>query len=189
MQKIRFLTVGILIGLLVSVFWQQVTADAEDNRILEVTQSGSGVRVYDGPGTHYAELERLLWGDRVLWLGNTQEVDGGLWYEVVLGSGNIGWMPFRSGGTIETTTLYTTPDVRVGSTITVLPDGGGAHLRVSPSAYVDEVREINTGETLTVIGGPYQAEYQMWWLLTASDGSTGWVIDIPGWYAPAGSRG
>jgi SH3-like domain-containing protein len=66
--------------------------------------------------------------------------------------------------------------------VTVTAEGAGANLRSAPSVRAERLRALQAGEVLTVIGGPYQNEYFIWWRYRDASGAEGWVVDIQRWF-------
>jgi hypothetical protein len=169
--------------------------DGLNNQIIEISSAvtpDNPVVVYTLPvADPNAVVDTLLWGDRVLWRGVEQTDPAGVrWREVDLAEGVTGWITssledlnnnrLRLGDA-----LFTTPTIRVGATVTVTESGAGANLRENPSVAANRVRKLTAGESLTVVGGPYQAEYFIWWQLQDASGATGWVVDIIDWFTVA----
>lgn len=156
--------------------------DGDFNAVMEITESGSPITSYTSASLGSAEVETLFWGDRVLWTGNSLLQDDIEWREIFLGDGSIAWIQVFPNAVNLVNAFYTTPGVRIGEQIRVLPDGSGANLRTEPSTYVGRVRQTSTGDVMTVVDGPYQAEFHMWWLVQYPNGDSGWLIDIAEWY-------
>ncbi|NJL93511.1 MAG: SH3 domain-containing protein [Anaerolineae bacterium] len=141
------------------------------------------ITAYEAPSTSSRAAETLLWGDRFLWTSDVDPIGGTEWREVVLGSGGFAWIPYRSDLVMEADPHFFTPGSGIGAQWIVLDWGAGANIRSEPATYAELVRQIDEGERLTIIGGPYQAEFQMWWQVRAErDGATGWLIDLESWY-------
>lgn len=174
---------------------QQAEADTSQQGlttvVYEILAGGSPTIARVEPNEAAAEVDTLRWGDRVLWDGQTQQTDanGSRWIRVFTATGELGWIPANIAD-INTrlrasTATYLTAGIEVGGTVTVTSLGDRANLRTSPSTTSDLVRTVDAGETLTVVGGPYSAEYLMWWQYEDTQGNTGWIIDIQDWFQPA----
>jgi hypothetical protein len=168
--------------------------DGLNNQIIEVSSGATAVNpvvVYALPDDGSTPVDTLLWGDRVLWRGVEQtDTDGVRWREVDLAEGVTGWITaslddLNNNRLIIGDALFTTPTIRVGATVTVTESGTGANFRENPSVAANRVRKLTAGESLTVVGGPYQAEYFIWWQFQDASGATGWVVDIIDWFTVA----
>ncbi len=166
--------------------------DGGTNQIIQMGPSvttDNPVYVYTSASTGGEAVDRLLWGDRVLYRGtNTTDAQGNQWFAVSLAEGVSGWMivngtDISSGRFLSVSPIYTTPGLGVGSSVAVTAEGAGANFRTDPSVSGERNRGLQAGETLTVSAGPYQNEYSIWWQLTDSEGNSGWVVDIEGWLA------
>lgn len=61
----------------------------------------------------------------------------------------------------------------VGGTASVTQDG--LNLRASATTNSDVVTTLAAGQTLTIIGGPQDADGYTWWQIQLDDGTQGWV--------------
>jgi hypothetical protein len=156
--------------------------DGFDNMVLEITASGAGLNVRESPNDSARVLDQLFWGDRVLWTGQSASAGGYRWLKVAISDGRTGWMVDVRGWTITMDPVYTTPDMGVGAMVRVTGDGDASHCRALPSASSNEYETMRAGDQITVIGGPYQAEYWMWWRYRLSSGYQCWIVDVPGWF-------
>ncbi|MBI5929354.1 MAG: SH3 domain-containing protein [Chloroflexi bacterium] len=176
------------------------TVQAEPNRegfsnqIIEISSSvtpDNPVVVYTLPDPTSLKIDTLLWGDRVLYRGVEQTDPAGVkWRQVDLAEGVTGWITaslddFNTKRLVFGDAVFTTPGIGVGTTITVSADGAGANLRENPSVAATRVRKLTAGEVLTVVAGPYQAEYFVWWQVQDASGALGWVVDVQSWFAAA----
>jgi hypothetical protein len=166
--------------------------DGGTNQVIQMgapVTTDSPVYIYSTASTDGEVVDRLLWGDRVLYRGtNTTDALGNQWFAVSLSEGVSGWMIVNStdisgGRYLNVSGVYTTPGLSVGSNVVVTAEGAGANFRTDPSVSGERVRGLQAGETLSVSAGPYQNEYFIWWQLTDAEGNTGWAVDIDGWLA------
>lgn len=161
------------------------------NQVLEVSAAATRanpVTVYEDPDANSPVLDTLLWGDRVLWRGAEQtDAAGNRWIEVAIAEGFQGWMianlsDLQEGRLLISVAVYTTAGTRVGSSVTITEAGNLANLRELPSVTSTRLRKVQTAETFTVVAGPYQNEYYIWWKLRDAAGVEGWMVDIEGWF-------
>ncbi len=158
--------------------------------VYEILAGGSPTIARAEPNNSAAELDTLRWGDRVLWDGQSSQTDaaGNRWIRVFLADGTRGWIPanFQDAGTRinASSATYLTAGIEVGGTVTVTNTGNRANLRTEPTVTADLIREVQAGDVLQVVGGPYQTEYLMWWQFQDSEGNTGWIIDVQAWFQP-----
>lgn len=68
-----------------------------------------------------------------------------------------------------------TGELVVGGTATVNDDD--VNLRPDASTAGDAVAVLASGDELTIIGGPEEAEDYVWWQVETSDGTQGWVVE------------
>ncbi len=47
------------------------------------------------------------------------------------------------------------------------------------------LRKLQPGDGVTVLAGPLAADGYTLWKLQTEDGTEGWAVNIPKWYAPA----
>lgn len=156
--------------------------------VYEILAGGSPTVARTEPNDAAAEVDVLRWGDRVLWDGQTQQTDanGGRWIRVFTATGELGWIPANIAD-INTrlrasTATYLTGGIQVGGTVTVTNLGNRANFRDDHSTQAELIREVEAGEVLTVVGGPYSAELLMWWQLEDVNGNTGWIVDVQDWF-------
>lgn len=175
--------------------WRAVQAepnrDGFSNQIIEISSGvtrDNPVVVYTLPDVTSQKIDTLLWGDRVLYRGVEQTDPAGVrWRQVDLAEGVTGWITasledLNAKRLVISDAVFTTPSIGVGVSFTVAADGAGANLRENPSVAANRVRKLTAGETLTVIAGPYQAEYFIWWQVQDASGAIGWVVDIQAWF-------
>ncbi len=157
---------------------------ALNGTVLEVTEEGNSLNVRSSPSTASGtKIDTILWGDRVLWTGNTVQGDGFTWYEVILYSNRTAYIVADARYTTPRDPSQTTPGIHVGAQIRITHDGDDTHLRNGTSViHSGEVQTLYENDTLVVIGGPSYAEYFLWWGLRLPDGRTGWAVDVPGWW-------
>jgi len=161
---------------------RQLTPDL-DGTVLEVTEVGNDLNVRTAPGLNTDIIDRLYWGDRVLWTGEQIYADGYTWYHVFFYGGLEGYIAYRPDWLVTRDPNQTTPGAAVGKTIRITRDGDESHLRTQPSILNSkEVQLLHEGDTLTIIGGPIYGDYYLWWELSLPDGRTGWLVDVPGWW-------
>ena len=181
---------GVLIG-----HFNAAEAEPEEQGLLtlvfQILAEGTPTIARAEPRADAAEVDTLLWGDRVLWDGQTEQTDtsGNRWIRVYLADGSIAWIPANfadvtAGRLKQESATYLTAGIAVGTTVTVTNTGNLANLRAEPSVSSDLLRQVQAGDVLTVIGGPYAAEYLMWWQYRDANGNTGWIIDIEDWFQP-----
>jgi len=156
--------------------------------VYEILAGGSPTVARTEPNEAADEVDVLRWGDRVLWDGQTQQTDanGGRWIRVFTATGERGWIPANIAD-INTrlrasTATYLTAGIEVGGTVTVTNLGNRAKFRQEPSTQAELIREVQAGEVLKVVGGPYSAEYLMWWQYEDANGTVGWIIDVQDWF-------
>jgi hypothetical protein len=75
-----------------------------------------------------------------------------------------------------------------GDIYTITDAGADLNLRAEPSLTGVVLRMLQAGDIVTILGGPVEADGYTWWQVQAEDGSTGWVVNIPEWYAPVGEE-
>jgi hypothetical protein len=205
MQRLRTILIPVIlvsIGMVAGSFIQNARQarpaesalyDGFNNLVFEVGPSGTTsnpVLVFTEPSADSQQIDRLLWGDRVLWRGSgfeQQDSDGNRWAYVSLSEGVSGWIIANiedqsSGRLLTSEATYTTPGIEVGATIQVTTDGAGANFRSAPSVSAERLRGLQAGETLEVVSGPYQNELFVWWQYRDSGGNLGWVVDIQNWF-------
>ena len=175
-----------VLGLVLAGPMQSILADTNrdgfNNTVLEITQAGSDLNVREFASQNARSLDALYWGDRVLWTGQSTVAEGYTWLKVAIGDGRTGWIVDVRGWTVTMDPVYTTPGMGQGATVRVAPDGGGSHCRAIPSASSTEFQTMQTNDQVTVIGGPYQAEYWVWWQYRLGNGYQCWIVDVPGWF-------
>ncbi|MCB9436008.1 MAG: hypothetical protein H6673_03330 [Anaerolineales bacterium] len=168
--------------------------DGYSNQVIEILEGGSPTGVYTTPDLTSPTIDQvdvLLWGDRVMYDGVTTQNDsqGNRWIFVALAEGKTGWMIANFADANSkvkiSSAVYTTPGMAVGKTVTVTTLGDQANFRSTASVLPGKdniIRLVNAGETLTVVGGPYQAQYFIWWEYEDANGQSGWIVDIEGWF-------
>ncbi|WP_119067250.1 SH3 domain-containing protein [Aggregatilinea lenta] len=156
--------------------------DGFQNRVLEVTASGAGLNVRTAPSQSADVVDTLYWGDRVLWTGQSTDAETYRWLKVGLGTGTTGWIVDSDGWLIQMDPVYTTPGMGLNAVVQITQMGDESHCRAVPSASAEEAQTMQAGDQAVVIGGPYQAEYWVWWQYELASGYHCWIVDIPGWF-------
>ena len=67
---------------------------------------------------------------------------------------------------------------------TITEAGENLNLRDAPSLVGAILRKLQPGDTVTILSGPVQADGYTWWQMQTADGTIGWAVNIPEWYAP-----
>lgn len=157
--------------------------DEYSNVVYEITEAGAGLKARETPSTTGKELDTLFWGDRVLWTGQATNAEGYRWLRVAIGDGRTAWIVDVQGWMIQIDPVYTTADMGKGAVVRVTQAGDASHCRAEPSASSTEFQTLSANDQSTVISGPYQAEYWIWWQYRLANGYKCWVVDVPGWFA------
>jgi Tol biopolymer transport system component len=76
-----------------------------------------------------------------------------------------------------------------GCTYQITAAGNDLNLRASPSLNGTILRKLRSGDTVTSLEGPVQANGYGWWKMSTVDGVEGWAVDVAGWYAPVSKPG
>ena len=71
-----------------------------------------------------------------------------------------------------------------GGIYQITTTGNDLNLRASPSLGGAVMKKLQTGDTITILEGPVQADGYSWWRMRTADGIEGWAVDVAGWYAP-----
>ena len=72
----------------------------------------------------------------------------------------------------------------VGETLLISPSGGNLTLRDTPTLNGVVLQQLQPGDTVTILSGPVEADGYTWWQMQTGDGTVGWAVNIPEWYAP-----
>ena len=62
--------------------------------------------------------------------------------------------------------------------------GNDLNLRAKQSLDGAIKKILKTGDIVTILEGPVQADGYSWWKMRTADGVEGWAVDVAGWYAP-----
>ncbi len=163
------------------------------NQVLEILEGGTGTEVFSMPSQtdpNSEVVDVLLWGDRVMWDAVTQEIDdlNNRWIKVSLAEGVSGWIIANAqdnGVKLQfSSATYTTPGIEVQKSVTVTQQGDHANFRSEANVIPGRdniIRFVEAGEVLTVVGGPYQSQYFIWWQFQDASGQRGWIVDVEGW--------
>ena len=69
-----------------------------------------------------------------------------------------------------------TGGITVGGKVKVFDTDTGLNFRKGPSRNAELIKKLPDGDTLSVIGGPTQADNFIWWQLKDSGGVVGWGV-------------
>ena len=89
------------------------------------------------------------------------------------------------GGFVETWIIRPYPFIP-GDLYTVTEAGSDLNLRDTPSLSGTILQTLQPGDTVTILAGPVEADGYTWWQMQTDDGTAGWAVNIPEWYAPVG---
>ena len=73
-----------------------------------------------------------------------------------------------------------------GDLYTITQTGADLNLRETPALDGSVLQALQPGDTVTILDGPVKAEGYTWWQMQTDDGTVGWAVNIPEWYAPVG---
>ncbi len=74
------------------------------------------------------------------------------------------------------------PDLLIGATYTITELGDNLKVRDTPTLKGTELKKLKQGDIVTILEGPAQADDYYWWKMKTVDGTTGWAVDVFGWY-------
>ena len=100
-------------------------------------------------------------------------------------------LPAKGGEAIN---LTNTPDVREyfafwmviptpfkpGSMYQITTAGNGLNLRATPSLSGTVLKKLKTGDSVSILEGPVQADKYVWWKMRTADDVEGWAVDVAG---------
>lgn len=151
-------------------------------RVLQAADDAPNPQVYTVPSAAGLVIETLQAGDRVAWTGGLLDNEGSTWALVTTYDGVAGYVMYRSDWLIETNSRVSTFGLALSARVRVLSPGDLANLRVSPDTSAERVQTLAEGDLIRIVGGPAYADYFIWWQYQLSDGTIGWVVDVPGWF-------
>jgi Tol biopolymer transport system component len=106
--------------------------------------------------------------------------------------GDIYVMPVEGGEPLPVTNLQTekisaswlaVPNAfQPGDAYTVTRLGDNLNLRSGPALSNPVLKKLVTGDQITILEGPIEADEYTWWKMRAADGTEGWAVDVVGWY-------
>jgi serine/threonine-protein kinase len=153
-----------------------------DTLIREVTRTGTRTVVYAQPSTSSSQLVTLFVGDRLQLTGKTSGSGSSQWQEILLADNRSGWILVKADALKEIDPDATSPGFKIGVRVRVTAAGAGLNFRVSPSTSATRIKTLPEGTALVIIAGPKRGGFHTWWQFTLSDGTQGWIIDIPEWF-------
>jgi hypothetical protein len=71
-----------------------------------------------------------------------------------------------------------------GDVYSITQDGANLNMRDYPALNGTVLRKLHPGNKVTILSGPREADGYTWWQMQAEDGTIGWAVNIPEWYAP-----
>ena len=71
-----------------------------------------------------------------------------------------------------------------GDNYTITAAGADLNLRDAPSLTGVILRKLQPGDAITILSGPVNTDGYTWWQMQTADGTAGWAVNIPEWYAP-----
>ena len=153
--------------------------------VLEVTAEGNNLRVREAPSTEATIISRLKTGHRVVWFGDQEAGDDFTWMRVTLYDGRSGYVVQDESWILPADPGQVTPGIGIGAYVVVTVAGSGLEMHDAADLDATTIRALSSGENLQVIGGPVYSQNYLWWFVMRSDGTAGWVVDVPGWLRAA----
>lgn len=86
-----------------------------------------------------------------------------------------GWAPFALAWS-------PVPSLKINQTYTLTDLGDHLNLRAEPSLDAEILARLRTGQSVTVLDGPVDADHYYWFRLETADGQQGWAVEAAGWY-------
>ena len=151
---------------------------------------GDQVVVFDGPinlrtaaGTSASVVASVPQEALLTILGGPTSADGYAWYQVQTTEGANGWVAADFIEKVDQPNPSPTGEFAAGDRAVVID--GPANLRSAAGTGNSVVAVLNTGDTMTVTGGPTTAGGYTWYRVTTESGSSGWIagelLDKLGW--------
>lgn len=142
--------------------------------------AGDQVVVFDGPvnlrssaGTSAPIVQSLPQESVLTVVAGPTAANGYAWYQVQTVDGASGWVAADFIEKIDTPNPPAGGDLTVGNRAVVTD--GPVNLRSAAGIGNSMVAVLQTGDTMTVTGGPAAADGYTWYQVNTDTGSTGWV--------------
>jgi uncharacterized protein YgiM (DUF1202 family) len=151
---------------------------------------GDQVVVFDGPinlrtaaGTGSSVIGSVPQEALLTILGGPTAANGYAWYQVQTTEGASGWVAADFIEKVDQPNPSPTGEFAAGDRAVVID--GPANLRSAAGTGNSVVAVLQTGDTLTITGGPTAANGYTWYRATTESGSSGWIagelLDKLGW--------
>ncbi len=75
------------------------------------------------------------------------------------------------------------PAMVIDANYAITEAGNNLNLRETSALGSTILRELETGEIITIMEGPVGFDNYYWWRIRTSDGVEGWVVEVAGWYS------
>lgn len=146
-----------------------------------VKVSGYSVNLRTGPGSNFAKVRKLTFGELVMLSGRLRD---NTWLYVRTSDGLEGWVATAlvdlAGNNVKILLVKTPPPTEL-PTLTGRVTGEPVHLRTAPDGESVVVRKLTYGEELTLLG---RLRDNTWLYVKTSDGLEGWIhndwVDLEG---------
>lgn len=146
-----------------------------------VEVSGYFVNLRTGPGSNFAKIQKLTFGELLMLLGRLSD---NTWLYVKTSDGLDGWVATvlvdLAGNNVETLLVKTPPPTEI-PTLTGSVSGEPVNLRIAPDVDAVVVRKLTYGEELILLG---RLSNNTWLYVKTSDGLEGWThkdwVDLRG---------
>jgi hypothetical protein len=141
---------------------------------------GRVVTIHAEPDDDADIVEAVVSGFSLDIVGEAEEVEGVIWWEVESVSGNRGWVPSMVDGA----PTFTGPSrmtgsgnvIAIGADVTVIVEGF-LLVYAEPSLASEVIEAKTSGLTVTVLDGPQMSDEGTWWQVQTLGGVDGWVLE------------
>lgn len=142
--------------------------------------TGDQVVVFDGPinlrsapGTSASIVQSLPQDTLLTVLGGPTAASGYPWYQVQTADQPSGWVAADFIEKVDTPTPAVNGNLAVGDRAAVID--GPVNLRTAAGTGNAVAAVLQTGDTMSVTGGPSSADGYTWYQVTTDSGSSGWI--------------
>lgn len=137
------------------------------------------VNLREGAGTNYTQVGQVKQGEELTVIGQKNDADGKLWYQVQTGSGQEAWIASwlttnaksvssninngesSAGDGKNNTVIYVTSDV--------------VNLREGAGTNYAQIGQVKQGDALSVLGQKNDTDGKLWYQVQTEEGQKAWI--------------